>query len=214
MRDMKEYLEGVQRLVGCNFAEIVSTLVVLCNVKPPSCAELDRWLDGDGEITTARETYHLIEGCCEALDTVVNAPIECYQPCINLIDEINKKLYNWYKFNSNNMHNKSEWDIYVSGGGGVVSALTNAKTTDEVFHGMIGMLKHPVYAKFHYITVILFVEAVLLYRFRAFWIISEIDATILKAAIANAKQDKIDELCSCFQHTYPLVPGADIIYRE
>ena len=201
MLDINDYVTGVQRVVGPELSELVRTLLGLCNVQAPDRESLDKWIDdNDGtELSMSRTSFNLIEGCCAAIDEVVNARIECYNPCINLFDRLNKVLYNNYKYSTGRAHNKEEWENFVVDTDGF-SRFTNATTCDELFVSMCEALCANVYKNYSYITVILYAEAVLLFRFDRFWSFQRVDIQELKSAIAGVKQgsrDKLKELFFC-----------------
>lgn len=202
---VKDYITAVKEQIIPNQHKYIHLLIGLGNVKVPTVEALHGYYRGC-DITATREAFNLIEGLSKAFDNVVFSRVECYNPCMNMIDEINKVIHNGYEYTPNG-YDKLERD-YVFQEDGLFTRVTHPESLEDMYRGMSALIGHRVYNKHHFKTVILYTEAVLLQKFDAFWDVSTVSISEMKSMIAHARQADADKLVeSCISNTIYLAGG-------
>lgn len=192
MMSNEEYTKGVLNHVYQKMPEYVFMFAGLSNVKLPSPEVVGEYLSEYGELTVIRDAFHVVEGCTKAIDIVVNAKLNYYPPCMNMIQDINKALYDDYKWNQAKAFDSLAISQIIT-----ETAWTKAiyaTSTDELFSSIIPIMDKKIFVKFNITTVVLFVEAILLYKFGLVWDITTASVSEMKQMIALARTGEPEKL--------------------
>lgn len=182
-----EYISKVQEVILPNKDKYVQVLVKLCNAGVPTLEAISSYFNNGGDITATRETFNLIEGINKALLNVLQARVECYNPCVNMMDEINKTIYNGYEYDKSKAVDALEFKR-VRDQSALFDNFTHPDAISDLFFFMSTMLSHAIYTKYNIATIILYAEAVALKEFGSFWDFTKTEVVFLRKSIADARQ--------------------------
>ncbi len=213
MMKVSEYIDVIDDVVNPKWSGYVAALARLCNIGTPSEKEIGDFLSVSGSITANRRVFNIIEGCNSAFLTVIHAKVEWYNPCPDMIDNLNKTIYNGYDYSSSDAYDFGEHAAYIENSD-LFRSLTHPKTKDDLFNAMVEMLKHKVYTKWHHATVVLYVEAVLIFRFDSIWDITTVDPGEFKEMIAEARTGSPEKLMTYYTNNVQSLRAEDIQARN
>lgn len=138
--NIMQYADKVREIITPNWSHYVQFLIGTCNMNTLSVVDIGVFLSGDGDIVASRKLFNLMEGCNRALDSVVNYRAECYNPCYNMLCEINRILYNGYQYPVNGSVNEAAKELLTSDDGDL-KHMTHAADAQELFTAMCNVIK-------------------------------------------------------------------------
>lgn len=200
-----EYNKGVMKNIAPKFSNYIHTLVGLCDIDAPTAESIELYFDEEGDLTATRDVFNTVEGCGQAMDMAINAKLEYYNPCANLLRDINRKMYNGYKWSDGAV----DTDMFrVITGQGTFGKMLKSSLISEIYDGMVDLMRNIIFTNFNDATVIIFTEAILLYSHDCYWDFTGIEISVFKKMIADVRTGNSSSLLEHIQsNLFDIVSG-------
>lgn len=187
-----EYREAVNSKVIPMRSKFIHMLANLSNTIRCNEEAIENYFKGR-DISATRKDFYIIEGLYDAFNIAVYARLECYDPCPHLFEEINKLVYKGFNYSSKCLYNENDKQ-HVMEDTNLFKQLTHPESLEDLFTRMGEMFHFRVFENYNNATVILYTEAVALYRFDAIWDFRGLKIWEMKSMIAAARGGDISAI--------------------